>query len=180
MFSQPNNVGFPRIASPESETVYPRSQKAFTLVEILVVVMVLLVIAAAAIPYVTGTADTQVLSAARVLASDLQYAQSQAITTQAPVTVVFQTNQNSYTLSNASGPLVHPITRSTYTVNYASASGMQGVVLASASFGGAASVTYDELGSPSSAGTVRLQAGSYVYQIQVASATGKITVSLGP
>lgn len=177
---QPSNACFVRVASRKFGMAPPRSSKAFTLVEILVVVMVLLVVAAAAIPYVTGTTDTQVMSAARVLASDLQYAQSQAITTQAPVAVTFDTNQNSYTLSNASGPLVHPITKNTYTVSYASTSGMQGVVLASASFGGTAGVTYDELGSPSSAGTVKLQAGSYVYQIQVASATGKITVSLGP
>lgn len=149
----------------------------FTLAEILVVVGVVAVIAALAVPYFGSMDGTQAVSAARTLASDLEYAQNVAITVQEPVTVTFSDSGETYTLSNASGPLIHPITKAAYTEDFRARDGLSDVDLVSASFGGASSVTFDSLGTPDSAGTVTLQAGPHVYRVNVASVTGRVSVT---
>jgi Tfp pilus assembly protein FimT len=148
-----------------------------TLVELLVVVIILMICAAVVVPHVIRGADMQATAAARMLATDLQYAQDYAITTQDPVTVTFDASADSYDLSNASGALNHPITKSAYQVDFSSESGFEAVSLDSADFGGASSVTFDEIGSPDNAGSVVVQADSYSFRVDVAAATGKVTVT---
>ena len=151
----------------------------FTLVEIIVVVVILGVIAAMVIPSLIDTGDMQVISAARTVASDLQYAQNEAITSQAPVTISFRATSESYDLSNASGYLNHPMTRDEYVRDFAQTNGFERLDIVSASFGGSDTVTFDALGAPDNAGRVTLQAGRYVYQVAVAAATGKVSVTAG-
>jgi prepilin-type N-terminal cleavage/methylation domain-containing protein len=149
----------------------------FTLVEILVVVVILAIIAALAIPSLNGQSSMEVASAARILAADLEYAQEYAVTSQIPVTVEFNKDANTYRLYNASGNLTHPITKSAYVVDYSGMRGFGGMDIVSASFGSLASVTYSELGTPTSNGDVTLKAGSKVFKVSVAAATGKVTVT---
>jgi len=154
------------------------SATAFTLVEILVVVIIMGIAAGVVIPMAIDSGDLQAAGGARMLASDLQYAQSTAITTQTPVTVTFNISGDSYTLSNASGPLIHPMTKDAYTVDFDTIGGFSSLDLVSVSFGGEAEVTFDELGSPGNPGTVTIQAGAYTYQITVSAATGRVTVAM--
>ena len=142
--------------------------------------MVLVIIgiaAAVVIPNAMSTASFQATSAARITATDLQYAQDTAITSQTPVTVTFNVGNESYALSNASGTLIHPITKAVYVTDFGTLEGFSEVDIVSASFGGAAVVTFDEMGSPSQAGTVNLRAGEHAYRLVVAAATGKVTVT---
>ncbi len=152
--------------------------RGFTLVELIVVMAILAIAAAIIVPYATGTTDLEVISAARVAASDLQYAQNVAIVSQSPVTVTFAPAENRYSLSNASGPLIDPMTKESYVVDFDTRSGFRQLRMVSASFSGSNSVTFDEMGVPDNAGTVRLQAGSHVCEVGVASATGKVTVTI--
>jgi len=154
-----------------------RGANGFTLAEVLVIVVIIGIVAAVAIPYAVGTGDLQVISAASLLSNDLQYAQNVAITTQTPVIVTFSPSSESYALSNASGALIHPMTKGAYSVNFANSGELGDVKIVSASFGSAATVTFDELGAPSAAGVVRLQSGPHVYDVSVAAATGKVTVT---
>ena len=149
----------------------------FTLVEIIVVVLILALAAGLAIPYAVGASSFQAVSGARIVASDLQYAQNTAITDQSSVTVTFQLSQETYTLSNASGPLIHPITKDAYTVNFGSTEGLSELDIVSASFAGNPSVTFDEMGAPDNPGSVTLQAGSHAYRVDVAAATGRVAVT---
>ena len=157
----------------------PDSPAGFTLVEILVVVVILAIAAAVVVPHILDTGDFQAVAAARLVACDLQYAQNVAITSQVPVTVTFDVSGNSYTLSNASGPLIHPMSKTAYTADFDTAGGFEQFNVLSASFGGTAAVTFDELGTPSSPGTITLQAGPYMYVISVAAATGRVSVTTG-
>ena len=91
-----------------------------TLVELLVVIVILAIAAAVVVPHVASSSDLEVISAARVVAADLQYAQSIAIASQVPVTVTFDTAAESYALSNQSGTLTHPITKAAYAVDFSS------------------------------------------------------------
>jgi len=150
----------------------------FTLVELIVVLVILAIASLMVIPGVASLGDVSATSAARLLAGDLQYAQNAAITYQQPVTVAFNTATESYGLTNASGPLIHPMTKADYTVDLPSQRGFEGANVVSASFGGSPAVTFDELGAPDSAGSVTLQVGPHVYRVDVAAATGKVTVSV--
>ncbi|MDY6913937.1 MAG: GspH/FimT family protein [Planctomycetota bacterium] len=149
----------------------------FTMIEIIVVLIVIAIAAAMVIPMVLSTADLEATSGARMLLSDLQYAQNVAITSQTPVTVTFDVSADSYSLTNTSGTLIHPISKSAYEVDFTAMRGFDRLEIVSAGFGGNASVTFDALGTPDNAGSVTLQAGPHIYRVDVAAATGKVTVT---
>ena len=155
-----------------------KCQSGFTLAEIMVMVAIFAVAAAVIIPAAVSTTDFQAISAARMIAADLQYAQDQAITSQEPVTVTFDPATESYGLSNASGSLIHPMTKSVYDIDFRSRRGFGNLDLVSADFDGNKSVTFDELGSPDNAGVITLQAGPHLYRVEIAAATGKVTVAV--
>ena len=154
----------------------PRNRVGFTLVELMVVIIILAIVAAVTVPGLSSGKDFQALSAARMLMADLQYAQDLAVTQQGDVTVTFDADADSYTLSNASGPLVHPMTKADYTVAFGAMHGFQSVRLA-AVFGGTDSqVTFDVTGSPDQGGTITLLAGSHQYTLTVEEGTGLVNV----
>ncbi|MCD6365257.1 MAG: GspH/FimT family pseudopilin [Planctomycetes bacterium] len=159
------------------------STRAFTLVELMVVVVIIAIGAMMTVPYMMNTDDTQVTAAARMITCDLQYAQDSAITSQEPVKVVFDPAAETYKLvwSNTSVPLKHPMTKDDYEIDFSSERGFEGLDVVSASFGGAQplEVIFDEIGSPdnSSTGTIILQAGSCEYVVSVAPATGRVTIA---
>ena len=68
----------------------------FTLIEIIIVVVILGIAAAMAVPMFSGAADMQLRSAANRIAADLDYAKGLAVTHQQPFTVVFSTAGESY------------------------------------------------------------------------------------
>ena len=151
--------------------------RAFTLIELLVVVMIMAIVAAMVVPYATGTSSMQIMAAARRIAVDLEYAQNAAITTQTPITVTFVSATETYQLSNASGVLIHPINKKDYLVDFGSEDGFDRVDIVSASFNGTAVVTFDSVGTPDNSGAVTLKAGPNTYRVDVAPATGKVTVT---
>lgn len=152
------------------------SRQAFTLAEIIVVMVILAISAAVVIPYALGTDGFQVSSAARMLTADLEYARDLAITSQTPITVTFTPSGESYTLSNESGPLIHPITKTAYTVDFGLQRGFGSVDVVSADFSGNSSVTFNEIGEPDNAGKVVIQAGASLFDVEVAAATGEVTI----
>lgn len=153
-----------------------RRPAAFTLTELLIVVAVIAILAMAVVPYVLDSSDAQAVSATRLIASALQYAQNEAISSQTPVTVTFTPATETYELSNASGRLIHPISKKQYVVDFRSRRNFNRLNVVSAEFGGEAFVTFDVLGAPSAAGTITVQAGARTMTIAVANVTGLVTV----
>jgi len=149
----------------------------FTLVEILVVLVILAIAGAMVMPMFFGLGGMEAMSAARIIASDLQYAQNVAVTSQTSVTVEFNLGADSYGLSNASGLLKHPMTNADYLVDLRSQHGFDHLDIVSASFDGGYQVTFDELGSPDNGGVITVQGGPEVYRIDVAPVTGTVTVT---
>jgi prepilin-type N-terminal cleavage/methylation domain-containing protein len=164
-----------------------KNVQAFTLVELLVVVLIMAIAGAMIIPMMTGTGEMQALSAARMIATDIQYAQSYAITNQLDVTVQFNPGIDKYELSRypktgANDTLHHPMTGKDYIVDFHTQDGFDRLDLGSASFdvgngnNDPNSVVFDELGSPSGGGSVTVLGGSQTYRIDVTSVTGTVSV----
>lgn len=148
---------------------------AFTLVELLVVLVVMAFACAMVVPMAVGMGEIQALSGARIIVSDLQYAQNAAITSQKPTTVEFLAGTVTYKLYNASGPLKHPMTNDDYNVNLAN-SDLDRLNPLTAVFGtNSLKVLFDELGSPDNGGYVEVKSGVQKYRIDVAAVTGTVT-----
>jgi general secretion pathway protein H len=160
-----------------------RRHAAFTLVEMIVVVVILAIAAAVIVPSFAGANSMKAVSGARMIANDLEYAQNYAIATGSPVTVTFKdwndANANSYVLSNTSGVLSHPITKTDYRIVFSSSAGLNGLQIRSASFDGDPDVTFDALGAPDNTedGTVRVRFSDQQYTVTVGPVTGRVTVT---
>ena len=152
----------------------------------MVVVIIVAIGAALVLPQIMDRGDLQAHSAAGIVMSDLEYARDLAITTATPVTVTFNVNTESYTLTNASGNLIHPITKATpYTTAFAKLPGLTQVNILTVNFNSGNVVTFDATGVPldassnqiTSDGYVDVQVGSHKWRITVGRVTGKVTSS---
>lgn len=159
---------------------------AFTLVELLIVLAVLVIAAAVVIPSIGSAGDSQAVSAARILGSDLDVARSLALTTQQPHSLVFNTDRQSYkVVANYTGgayatavAVAHPVVAGErLEVELAGQQGMSSVTVVGASFGGQPYVTFNSQGEPSAAGTVTIRAGQTEMQVAVTVLTGMVTVT---
>jgi len=148
------------------------------LVEILVVLVVMGIAAAIIVPRVSTMGDIQVASVARTILANMQYAQNEAIVTQRPTTVTFDTTRHEYELTDVDGVvLTHPVTKASFVVAFPGTRGTEKVRIVSANFGGTPQVTFDSLGSPDNGGEVSVEADGHTYRIIVAPVTGKISVA---
>src|SRR5438094_754770 len=133
---------------------YNRQQRrAFTLIEILTVVMILGIVGAVIVPQLGSRDDLRTASAARQVMADLIYAQNRAISTQQKHYVQF--NGNTYTLYtrpddiSALATITHPVTRDTYVQNLAvPGTALESVKIGTVNFGGKSWMGFDEFGSP--------------------------------
>jgi prepilin-type N-terminal cleavage/methylation domain-containing protein len=169
-----------------------KSKRAFTLVEILTVVVILAITSAIIIPQISSRDDLKAASAARVLMADLIWAQNRAISSQQKQYVIFGTN--TYTLWYKDSALVmhestNPITQSTYTTTFK----VPGTPLADVeitgtpTFEGKTGLCFDEMGTPygydgtaetsmTSTGTIQVKCGENVLTISIEGYTGEATV----
>ena len=150
----------------------------FTFVELIVVIVILGIMAMVAVPMSVDTSDTHAVAAATRITGDLEYAQNMAISTGKPVTVTFSAANDVYSLSNTSGLLTHPVDRTDYVVAFANMAEMSQADILSVDFDGGSTVTFDELGAPTSGGTVLIQAGSVAIVVSLTDVTGLVKVGV--
>ncbi len=158
---------------------------AFTIVELIVVMVILAIAAMLAVPMISSAADVQVRSAANMIAADLDYAKSMAISTQQYHSVVFNPAEEKYEVHDASGNVIdHPIRAgSDFVVDLQADSRLRRVDIASADFDSQTTITFDYLGSPYSpplnplnSGVITLSAGSFSMTVTVEPMTGYVTI----
>ena len=94
-------------------------RSAFTLIEILIVVVILGIAAAVIVPQLGTRDDLRAAAAARTLMADLIYAQNRAVALQKTHYVIFNTSSGKYDVTDAVAPnhlISQPLTGTPYTV----------------------------------------------------------------
>jgi prepilin-type N-terminal cleavage/methylation domain-containing protein len=159
---------------------------AFTLVEVIIVLMIIGIIAAVAIPLYTSAASMQLKTAADMIACDLEYAKSMAMSTGKNYSVVFNTITESYRINDANNQVIpHPVhIGANYIVSFTTDNRLNKVNIVTAVFGSTTTVKFDYLGTPcdgagaalNNNGTVMLRAGGNTLTVKVEPVTGYVSI----
>lgn len=167
--------------------------RAYTLIEVLVVVTVLGIAAALVIPEMASAHSLRVQSAVRTIVSDITFAQSDALAMQESRAIVFDTSANSYTLVEVVGGEIDVEANAMFDSGgpqnrYMRDFGDQvygGARITGAVFDDDEVLIFDELGSPQRdpdastpglGGFVEVTGSGSVYRVNVDAYTGRVTV----
>ena len=155
--------------------------RGFTLIEVLVVVIIIGIAAAVVVPSMLRPGSLHVQAAARMVISDLLFAQNDAIAKQKPRRVVFDPANNRYRVTDAAGNTLSAnwkgVGSGTYVVDFKTDKRFQGVSMGTVEFDDDSFVEFNELGTPNFGGTIDLSGGGLQYQITVTDMTGKVSVA---
>ncbi|MHC4572817.1 MAG: pilus assembly FimT family protein [Planctomycetota bacterium] len=162
-----------------------RRRRAFTLIEIIIVVVIIGIVALLAIPIAGSAASVQIRSAANMVAADLEYAKSMAISRGQYFSVVFDEINESYRIEDQSDSVIpHPVKKGfDYVVDFRSERRLDKVGIAGVDFNSTGVVKFDYLGcpydgdtKPLNIGVVSLQAGGATVNVNVEPVTGFISI----
>ncbi len=150
----------------------------FTMVEIVIVIVIIAIAALVAVPMMSSAASLQIRSAANMIAADLEYAKSMAISRGQKYSVVFDKDADSYRIEDSLGNVIqHPVKKGfTYVIDFQNESKLNRVDISIAVFDTDQTVVFDCLGSPDSGGSVILQADGATKTIIVEPVTGFISI----
>lgn len=157
----------------------------FTLVELLIVIVIIAIAALTAIPMMSSAASVQIRSAANMIAADLEYAKSMAISRAQYFSVVFDKNTESYWIEDQSGNVLpHPVKKGfDYVIDFQNDGRLNKVDIADVDFDGTNEVKFDYLGSPwngsstpLNSGVISLQAGGTTTTVIVEPVTGFVSI----
>lgn len=161
--------------------------RGFTLVELVLLISILGILAVIALPEQGVLEEAKLRAAARRLVSDLRYAQSRTMASGTVHHVAFDPERERYaiTASVRMQPVPDPADRRrALAVDYRAGGELQGVSIASASFGGTAEVAFDGLGTPRTRsgaalkepGRVVLDYEGVTAEVEVAPGTGAVRI----
>ncbi len=164
-----------------------RRRHAYTLIEVLITVAIMGLAAAIVVPNMMQGGTLGVQAGARMIIADLLFAQNEAMAQQSDRRVTFDPADNSYKVekfdtTTSAWVLEHnPVLGDTagaqnYEIDFDDDGRFSGIEIVSADFNGTTRVEFDDLGNPSSGGTVRLRFDAHVFDIKVAPFTGRVTV----
>ncbi|MCC6579852.1 MAG: prepilin-type N-terminal cleavage/methylation domain-containing protein [Phycisphaeraceae bacterium] len=170
---------------PDDQNLTTRRFQAFTLMEVLIVLAVLGIAAAMAVPLLGDTGTTKLRAAAQLLCADLAYAQVESIAHVDDLRffIVDQAN-NTYSIAPASAPTVpitNPVGKQPYRVTFgvgAAASQLSGVTINAISLGGDDRIRFGPYGQLDQAAnaTITLAAAGHTLTVTIDRVTGETTI----
>ncbi len=166
-------------------TFKPQSKRrAYTLVEVLIVVAIIGLAGAVIVPHMLQAGTMGIQAAGRIIIADLLYAQNEAIAQQRPRRLEFDVTNNRYHLADESGNVISSAVAGgaagSYVMDFNADGRFAGVTITGASFNNTNTIEFDILGSPSSGGTIDLVTSNQHYRITVAAMTGRVTIAPVP
>lgn len=161
------------------------ASSGFTILEIVIVIVIIAIAAMTAIPMFTSATSSQIRSAANIIAADLEYAKTIAISKGQTFSVVFDQTTESYRIEDQDGAVIaHPVKKGFYyVVDFRNDSRLSRVDIESVNFDATSEIKFDYLGSPYNAtdtplnsGVITLKAGRMAATINVEPVTGFISI----
>lgn len=159
--------------------------RAYTLLELLIVVAILGIASAMVIPQMGSTNVLRIQAAVRTIVADINFAQSDALARQQARAIVFDPANNKYTLVEVPGNVINMVDDLMYEVDFNNAVKFHSARIDSAAFDGDQVLIFDELGGPitvpgstvpSAGGKVVVSGSGSVFDINVEAYTGRVTV----
>jgi prepilin-type N-terminal cleavage/methylation domain-containing protein len=180
--------------------------RAYTLIELLIVVAILGIAGALLVPQLVGRDSLAVQAAVRLLIADMSFAQSDSLAHQEYRRIAFFDNDDDglfegyalYRITQAelsdeydpdvADLIIDPITNRPYIVDFTTNGRFEGVFISAVDIdGGETIVTYDSLGgtvqptlgandTPGVGGTIDFTFDTASYRVTIAPFTGKLTV----
>lgn len=159
--------------------VLPASGGGFSLLEIIITAVILCIAGVMIIPMMSSASSTQIRSASNMVAADLKYAKSMAITRGRDFSVVFNAATESYQIQDEYGAIIpHPVKKGfDYEINFSSDSRLSKVDIDNVNFNSTNKVKFDYLGTPDNGGDITLEADGVIVTITVEPVTGFVTIS---
>ncbi len=153
-------------------------RRAFTLVEILVVVIVLGIASAIVVPHMVRSGQMNAQAAARMLIADILIAQNDAIAHQRIRRVVFEPAQNRYRITDDTNLTIPASWRGSggYITDFTGDRRFDGVRIDHVDFGSDGYLEFDDIGSPTRGGSVDILSRDQHYRIRIADMTGRVTI----
>ena len=159
---------------------------AFTLIELMIVIVIIGIAAGLVLPGFQQSTDTQLRAAAQILVADLEYAQTESRVHGDDLRlVVFDPAAGSYFLAASSAPatpIAHPIDKKPYRIRWGQgrAHRLADVTLGGLSLGGDDQVKFGVYGQldQTTDGLIRLAAGPRSIEITLDAISG--AASIGP
>jgi prepilin-type N-terminal cleavage/methylation domain-containing protein len=182
-----------RSGSTAAGQVLRQQRRAFTLIEILCVVIILGIASAIVVPSLGTRSDLIAGAATREIVGDLMYAQNRAIVSQSMIYAQFDTTRQRYSLTttppNASSLtyVSDPVTSKPYQTTFQTGS-FKTVSLQTVSCDGNTCLAFDELGQPYAvdssgsstllinAATIPVTCGAFTLTVTVEPFTGAMKV----
>jgi type II secretion system protein H len=158
----------------------------FTLIEVILVVLIIGIAAAVVVPMMSSAGSLQIRAAANMVAADLEYAKSMAISRGQPYSVVFDKTTEKYQVVDQNNNVItHPVKKGfNYVIDFRNDGRLDQVDIFNVSFDGTSKVTFDYLGSPYNgsgsplnSGVVTLRSQGITKTVSVEPVTGFISTS---
>jgi general secretion pathway protein H len=165
------------------------ARPAYTLVEVLLVIVMLGIASALVVPSLGTTDVLRIQAAVRTIVADINYAQSDALARQRGRAVVFDVPNNRYSIVMipVGASTLDPAVNTMQSVNFSNTYKYNDARLVSASFdGGSPNLIFDEMGGPVTApggstpgngGLIVVSGSRSVFNITIEPYTGRVTVT---
>ena len=156
--------------------------KGFTLMETVMVIVIVAILAALAIPRFDSFYSIKLDGSMRKVISDIRFSQQMAVSRHANCSIVFDTAADTYTAQEqlvAGGPwsgIKDPFTRANLVMNYRSDPQYRGIDIVSANFNSSNTLQFDWQGAPLSGGNATFNYLGNTRTVVVANNTGKASL----